>query len=82
MILDYLHGLRSMEEVTKQLNVNKARGYQLRDALFKQYRVPVPYQQHGPACARWVAGMDYRYRYQPAQNTPEWFYYNERFGER
>lgn len=81
LILDHLCGLLTMAEVNTILGVSNARGYQLRDKLFQQYRVPTAYQHNGPACAAWVAAQDYRLAYNAryAPGTPEYFYHNERW---
>lgn len=84
LFLDYLHGLTTMEDIAKELDVSIQRAYQLKAQLFKEYRVPTAYQQHAAACSAWVAAQDARLAYNARHATasPEYFYYNERYGER
>lgn len=84
LVLDYLHGVITMEEIARTLGVSIQRAYQLKAQLFKDYRVPVAYQQHAAACSAWVAGQDQRLAYNARHATasPEYFYHNERYGER
>lgn len=83
LILDYLHGLTTMEEIAKELDISIQRAYQLKAQLFKDYRVPVAYQRHAAACSAWVAAHDPRLAYNARYSTasPEYFYYHERYGQ-
>lgn len=81
LILDHLHNLLTLEQVAQALDVSVQRSYQIKQQLFRDYRIPQGYWRNGPACARWVAAQDARCYHVPA-NTPASFYHNERWGER
>lgn len=77
LILDHLHGLLTLQQVADRLGVSIQRAYQLKQQLWQDYHIPVPYQRNGPAAARWVAAQDARNRV--FRYTPAFFYNNERW---
>lgn len=80
LVLDHIFGLLTLEQVGEALGVGPQRAYQLKQKLWRDYRVPEAYQRDGQACAHWVAMQDQREWPCGRQvMTPKLHYFNERF---